>query len=128
MISKKKHELWIEAAIVLGLALLMLFVMPSVLVSMGQGFRVGLLGKFMALAIAGLGIELIWGYTGILSLGHGAFFALGGYSLAMYLQLQSPTLPEFFSLYGVRDLPFFWQPYYSLPFAASPTSPGHKVG
>jgi urea transport system permease protein len=112
-----RNRLLIEAGIVLALALLMLFVLPSVLVAMGQGFRVGLLGKFMALAIAALGIDLIWGYTGILSLGHGAFFALGGYSLAMYLQLQSPALPEFFSLYGVQELPFFWQPYYSLPFA-----------
>jgi urea transport system permease protein len=45
------------------------------------------MGRFLALAIAALGIDLIWGYTGLLSLGHGIFFALGGYALAMHLQL-----------------------------------------
>jgi urea transport system permease protein len=65
-----------------------------------------------------LGIDLIWGYTGLLSLGHGIFFALGGYALAMHLNLQLPEeeIPDFFSLYGVSDLPGFWQPFYSFPF------------
>jgi urea transport system permease protein len=65
-----------------------------------------------------LGVDLIWGYTGLLSLGHGVFFALGGYALAMYLQLQLPPgqIPDFFSLYGVNQLPAFWQPFYSFPF------------
>ncbi|MGL5036034.1 MAG: urea ABC transporter permease subunit UrtC, partial [Microcystaceae cyanobacterium] len=64
-----------------------------------------------------LGIDLIWGYTGLLSLGHGIFFALGGYGLAMYLNLQLPDgqLPEFFPLYGVNELPLLWQPFHSLP-------------
>jgi urea transport system permease protein len=117
--AKQRQNLLIEAAIVVALALLMLFVVPNILAATGQGFRINLLGKFMALAIAALGIDLIWGYTGILSLGHGLFFALGGYSLAMYLQLQglpSGQLPEFFSLYGVKALPAFWQPFYSWPF------------
>jgi urea transport system permease protein len=74
------------------------------------------------LAIAALGIDLIWGYTGILSLGHGLFFALGGYSLAMFLQLQPALggtgiqMPDFFVLYGVTKLPWLWQPFESLPF------------
>jgi urea transport system permease protein len=53
-----------------------------------------------------------------LSLGHGLFFALGGYSLAMYLQLQIPEgqVPDFFNLYGVTELPAFWLPFYSFPF------------
>jgi urea transport system permease protein len=117
-VGRSRNSLLIEAAIVLGLALLMIFALPQVLVAIGQGFRVNLLGRFMALAIAALGIDLIWGYTGILSLGQGAFFALGGYALAMYLQLQLPNgqIPEFFSLYGVSQLPLFWKPFYSFPF------------
>lgn len=76
----------------------------------------------MALAIVALGIDLIWGYTGLLSLGHGVFFALGGYALAMHLKLQIPPdvsiqLPEFMSLYGVTELPWFWKPFYSFGFA-----------
>jgi urea transport system permease protein len=61
-----------------------------------------------------LGIDLIWGYTGLLSLGHGVFFALGGYALAMHLQLaplKAGILPEFMNLYGVTELPWFWQPF-----------------
>ncbi|NEQ78671.1 MAG: urea ABC transporter permease subunit UrtC, partial [Okeania sp. SIO2C9] len=77
-----------------------------------------LLGRFLSLAIVALGIDLIWGYTGLLSLGHGIFFALGGYALAMHLKLQLPQgqLPEFFTLYGVEQLPWFWKPFYSFPF------------
>jgi urea transport system permease protein len=113
-----KRKLLIEAGIVGAIALLLIFVIPPILTGVGQAFRVNLLGRYLALAIAALGIDLIWGYTGLLSLGHGVFFALGGYSLAMYLQLQTPsaTLPDFFTLYGVTELPAFWQPFYSFPF------------
>ena len=79
-------------------------------------FRLNLLGRFLSLAIVALGIDLIWGYTGLLSLGQGIFFALGGYAAAMYLQLSNAGnlpngIPEFFSLYGVKVLPFFWHPF-----------------
>ena len=87
---------------------------PSVL----PVFRLNLLGRFLALAIVALGIDLIWGFTGLLSLGQGIFFALGGYAAAMYLQLNSSEdllngIPEFFTLYGVDRLPGFWQPFHS---------------
>jgi len=52
-------------------------------------FRLNLLGRFLSLGIVALGIDLIWGYTGLLSLGQGIFFALGGYALGMYLQLSA---------------------------------------
>ncbi|NJL22342.1 MAG: urea ABC transporter permease subunit UrtC, partial [Leptolyngbyaceae cyanobacterium SM1_3_5] len=109
----------IEAAIVLAIVLLLIFVMPSLI----SVFRLNLLGRFLALAIAALGIDLIWGFTGLLSLGHGVFFALGGYALAMHLKLQFPPdatsrLPEFMSLYGVTELPWFWEPFFSFPFTA----------
>ncbi|MGE7057012.1 ABC transporter permease subunit, partial [Paenibacillus glucanolyticus] len=51
-------------------------------------FRLGLLTKFLALAILAVGLDLIWGYGGILSLGHGVFFGLGAYAMAMYLKLE----------------------------------------
>jgi urea transport system permease protein len=82
-------------------------------------FRLNLLGRFLSLGIVALGVDLIWGYTGMLSLGQGIFFALGGYALGMYLSLNSlepGQLPEFFSLYGVQSLPTFWQPFSSLLF------------
>lgn len=103
---------WLRLAIwVLILALLI--AAPAVL----PVFRLNLLGRYLSLAIAALGIDLIWGFTGILSLGQGVFFALGGYAVAMFLQLHTvaPTggLPEFFRLYGVSALPSFWEPFRS---------------
>jgi urea transport system permease protein len=103
----------IEGVVLIALAVVMMGVLPSLL----PAFQLKLLGRFLSLAIVALGIDLIWGYTGLLSLGHGIFFALGGYGLAMHLNLQLPEgqIPDFFSLYGVQELPFFWYPYSSLP-------------
>jgi urea transport system permease protein len=117
--TKKRRSLLWEAAIVLVIALIFIFIVPTFL----PGFRLNLLGRFLALAIVALGIDLIWGYTGMLSLGHGVFFTLGGYALAMHLKLQIPStasnqLPEFMTLYGVTELPWFWQPFASFPFSA----------
>lgn len=114
--SRRKRSLLIEAAIVGAIALALILLMPPLLTD----FRLNLLGRFLALAIAALGIDLIWGYTGLLSLGHGIFFALGGYALAMHLKLQIPAngsiqLPEFMALYGGTELPWFWKPFYSFP-------------
>ncbi len=107
-----------EAAIVGAIALIAILLVPGIV----PDARLNQLGRFLALAIAALGIDLIWGYTGLLSLGHGVFFAIGGYAFAMYLKLQIPPnassqLPEFMSLYGVTELPWFWQPFYSFPFS-----------
>jgi urea transport system permease protein len=107
-----------EVIVVGALAIVFAFLLPALLGAAGQGVRINQLGRFLALAIAALGIDLIWGYTGMLSLGHGIFFALGGYAFAMYLQLQLPAgqIPDFFTLYGVTELPLFWKPFYSFPF------------
>ena len=89
---------------------LLAVLLPAVL----PAFRLNLLGRFLSLGIVALGVDLIWGYTGMLSLGQGIFFSLGGYALGMYLSLNSlepGQLPEFFSLYGVQSLPAFWQPF-----------------
>jgi urea transport system permease protein len=113
---RRRRLLLIEIGAVAVVALLLIFVIPVVL----SGVRLNQMGRFLALAIAALGIDLIWGYTGLLSLGHGIFFALGGYALAMHLQLapiEAGKLPEFMNLYGVEKLPWFWTPFDSFGFA-----------
>ena len=82
-------------------------------------FRLNLLGKFLAFAIVAFGICLIWGYTGILSLGHGVYFGLGAYCMAMYLKLEATggELPDFMGWSGIKDLPWFWKPFSSLSIA-----------
>ncbi|MFM7528737.1 MAG: urea ABC transporter permease subunit UrtC [Nodosilinea sp.] len=105
----------LEILAVVAIALFLVLILPLLV----SEFRLGLVGRFLSLAIVALGIDLIWGFTGLLSLGHGIFFALGGYAFAMYLSLVSlpaGELPEFFSLYGVSSLPWFWKPFYNLPF------------
>ncbi len=121
VINWQKHKvLLIEVGIVVAITLTLIFIVPLLI----NGFRLELLGRFLAFAILALGIDLIWGYTGLLSLGHGVFFGLGGYVLAMYLKLQIPVdatsqLPDFFSLYGVNELPWLWYPFKSFPFTVA---------
>jgi urea transport system permease protein len=84
-------------------------------------FRLNLLAKFLAFAIVALGLDLIWGYTGILSLGHGIFFGLGAYAMAMYLKLEASggKPPDFMGWSGLKELPLFWQPFESFGFAVA---------
>ena len=113
--ASQKRKFIIEAVVVVAIALILVMILPLFL----SGFRLNLVGRFLALAIVALGIDLIWGFTGLLSLGQGIFFALGGYAFAMYLSLNSledGQIPDFFSLYGVTELPWFWQPFNSFPF------------
>ncbi|WP_437630652.1 urea ABC transporter permease subunit UrtC [Sorangium sp. So ce854] len=88
-----------------------LLVAPLVL----SDFRLNLLGKFLTFAIVALGLDLIWGYGGMLSLGQGLFFGLGGYAMAMYLKLETSgaRLPDFMSWSGLTALPLFWEPFRS---------------
>ncbi|CAN7584170.1 urea ABC transporter permease subunit UrtC [Paenibacillus sp. LjRoot56] len=94
-----------------GICLLLIALAPLFL----SDFRLSLLGKFLAYAIIAIGIDLIWGYTGILSLGHGVYFGLGAYCMAMHLKLASTPnqLPDFMSWSGVKSLPWFWVPFHS---------------
>ena len=75
------------------------------------------LGKCIAFAIVAMGLDLIWGYTGILSLGHGLYFALGGYAMAMYLKLQATggSITDFMHVGGLTELPMIWKPFQTLP-------------
>ncbi len=77
------------------------------------------LGKCIAFAIVAMGLDLIWGYTGILSLGHGLYFALGGYAMAMYLKLQATggSITDFMHVGGLTELPMIWKPFQTLPGA-----------
>src|SRR5690606_22479094 len=96
-------------------AALLLFCAPLFL----SDFRLNLLAKFLAFAIVAIGLDLLWGYTGILSLGHGVFFGLGAYCMAMYLKLEASggKLPDFMSWSGVNELPWFWEPFRYPAFA-----------
>jgi len=82
-------------------------------------FRLQLLGKFLAFALVAIAIDLIWGYTGMLSLGHGVFFGLGAYAMGMFLKLEasSPWVPDFMFWSGIFELPALWKPFRSFPFA-----------
>jgi urea transport system permease protein len=89
-------------------------------------YLVALWGKYTCYAILALAIDLIWGYCGILSLGHGAFFALGGYAMGMYLMRQigsrgvyaNPILPDFMVFLNWKELPWFWYGFDMFWFAA----------
>jgi urea transport system permease protein len=77
---------------------------------------VALLGRYLCLALLAVALDLVWGYCGILSLGHGAFFALGGYAMGMHLMREigsrgvyaHPVLPDFMVFLGWTELPWFW--------------------
>ena len=88
-------------------------------------YLVSLLGKYLCFALLALSVDLIWGFCGILSLGHGAFFALGGYAMGMYLMRQigdrgvygNPELPDFMVFLNWKELPWYWYGFDSFPFA-----------
>lgn len=81
-----------------------------------SNYTVSLLGKYLCYALLALAVDLVWGYCGILSLGHGAFFALGGYAMGMYLMRQigdrgvygNPELPDFMVFLNWTELPWYW--------------------
>ncbi len=89
-------------------------------------YLVALFGKYVCYALLALSIDLIWGYAGILSLGHGAFFALGGYAMGMYLMRQigtrgvyaNPVLPDFMVFLNWPELPVYWYGFNYFAYAA----------
>jgi len=115
------------------LALLLVSVLvplSNLLVPEGSFFHVStftmtLLGKYLCYALLAVAVDLIWGYCGILSLGHGAFFALGGYAMGMYLMRQigdrgvyaNPELPDFMVFLNWTELPWYWQGFDQFWFA-----------
>ena len=106
------------------LAVLLLAVFPAVL----DPFRLNLFGKYITYGFVALGLVLCWGDTGILSLGQGVFFGLGGYCMAMYLKLEAstveatkiqstPGIPDFMDWNQITELPYIWKPFHHLGFA-----------
>ena len=89
-------------------------------------YMVALTGKYLCYALLALSLDLVWGYCGILSLGHGAFFALGGYAMGMYLMRQigargvygNPILPDFMVFLNWKELPWYWYGFDHFWFAA----------
>ncbi len=113
-----KKAAWLIAAI-----MLVAVAIPAgnLLLQPGQfgyvpGYLVTLFGKYLCCAVLALSLDLVWGYVGILSLGHGAFFALGGYAMGMYLMRQigsrgvyaNPILPDFMVFLNWKELPWYW--------------------
>jgi urea transport system permease protein len=90
-------------------------------------YIVALFGKYLCFALLAVALDLVWGYCGILSLGHGAFFALGGYAMGMYLMRQigtrgvyaNPILPDFMVFLNYKELPITWWGFSSFPYAAA---------
>ena len=106
----------------LSLALLLIVILPLCL----DVFRLNLVAKYLTYAFVALGLVLCWGYGGILSLGQGVFFGLGGYCMAMYLKLEAssvantkiqstPGIPDFMDWNQITQLPLFWKPFQSFP-------------
>jgi urea transport system permease protein len=104
------------------LALLLLLVLPLAL----DAFRLNLVGKYLTYAFVAVGLVMVWGYGGVLSLGQGVFFGLGGYGMAMFLKLEAsdpestkiqstPGIPDFMDWNQLTELPTFWLPFKSLP-------------
>jgi len=106
------------------LALLLLVVLPVAL----PIFRLNLVGKYLTYSFVALGLVMLWGKAGVLSLGQGVFFGLGGYCMAMFLKLEAsdpistkiqstPGIPDFMDWNQLTHLPAFWMPFKSLPFS-----------
>ena len=91
-----------------------------------SSYSVALLGKYLCYALLALSVDLVWGFCGVLSLGHAAFFALGGYAMGMYLMRQigtrgvygDPILPDFMVFLNYKELPWFWYGFDQFWFAA----------
>jgi urea transport system permease protein len=109
--------------VMLGLLLALAILVPILNLAVPEGsaahvstYTVTLLGKYLTYALLAIAVDLVWGYLGILSLGHGAFFALGGYAMGMYLMRQigdrgvygNPELPDFMVFLNWKELPWFW--------------------
>lgn len=105
------------------LALLILVILPLAL----DLFRLNLVGKYLTFAFAAVSLVLLWGYGGILSLGQGIFFGIGGYAMAMFLKLEAsdpestsiqttPGIPDFMDWNQLYELPWFWVPFESFTF------------
>ncbi len=127
--GKQDRRIVILIAVILGFAVLVPvfnLLVPSDSLFHVPPYIMALLGKYLCYALLALSLDLVWGYCGILSLGHGAFFALGGYAMGMYLMLQigargsygNALLPDFMVFLNWKELPWFWHGFDHFWFAA----------
>ncbi|MFL5362126.1 MAG: urea ABC transporter permease subunit UrtC [Myxococcales bacterium] len=121
--QRNRPRLPLAVAITLGAYLLLVVLFPicNLLVPAGKGlhlsdYAVGLVGKILCYAMVAVALDLIWGFGGILSLGHGLFFALGGYAMGMYLMrsigregVYGSVLPDFMVFLDWKELPWYWR-------------------
>ena len=129
LFALESHHGW---TVFMGLAAVLMLVVPVLNLVVPEDawlhvptFWVTTLGKFLCFAMLALALDLIWGYAGILSLGHGAFFGLGGYAMGMYLMRQiggrgvygHPELPDFMVFLNWKELPWYWYGFDSFAFA-----------
>jgi len=129
----KRHISKTELTVGTILAFLLVVVLPALnAAGLVSNFTINLWGKYLCYGILAISVDMLWGYTGLLSLGQALFFSLGGYMLGMHLMLQigklgqyylsgnNPNLlPDFMVFLGYSHLPEFWKPFYSFPIAAS---------
>src|SRR5690554_4023392 len=112
-----------EGLYYLALALLLVVILPLAL----DPFRLNMVGKYLTYAFVAIGLVMCWGKAGILSLGQGVFFGLGGYCMAMFLKLEAstpeataiqstPGIPDFMDWNQLTELPWLWQPFHSFSF------------
>ena len=110
----------------LGSMLLLILLLAVVLPLSLDIFRLNLVGKYLTYAFVAVGLVMVWGYGGVLSLGQGVFFGLGGYAMAMFLKLEAsdpvstkiqstPGIPDFMDWNQITELPLMWLPFKSLP-------------
>ena len=140
-ITEKKPSLLININILLGdsigryliyFLVISIFILPILHVYIAEdslfhvsSYTISLLGKYLCFALLALSLDLVWGYTGILSLGHGAFFGLGGYMMGMHLMREigdrgvygNPLLPDFMVFLNWEELPWFWYGFDSFLFS-----------
>ncbi|NVM90787.1 urea transport system permease protein [Variovorax sp. SG517] len=110
----------------LGSLLLLVLLLAVVLPLSLDIFRLNLVGKYLTYAFVAVGLVMVWGYGGVLSLGQGVFFGIGGYAMAMFLKLEAsdpvstkiqttPGIPDFMDWNQITELPTLWLPFKSLP-------------
>jgi urea transport system permease protein len=122
----KRTSAWKEALLPGSLLAVILLIGLPLLNASGHisDYYLNLFGKYLSLSILAMGMALIWGFSGILSLGQAIFFGIGAYSFGMYLMLESSgkgvygeAIPDFMVWNQVTQLPLYWKPFHSLPFA-----------
>jgi len=112
----------------LGSLLLLVLLLAVVLPLSLDIFRLNLVGKYLTYAFVAVGLVMVWGYGGVLSLGQGVFFGIGGYAMAMFLKLEAsdpittkiqstPGIPDFMDWNQITELPVLWLPFKSLPLS-----------